>query len=173
MRGPVTWMIESGLCIRNSIAKKGVHPLASYCDENKFKLFLFDVGLLNAMLHIPGEAVLGESLGPYKGYLLENYVAQELRAQTSGELYSWAEGTAEIEFIYPCNEAVIPVEVKSAARSRRSKSLDAYIQKYDPPVAVKLSRKNAGFNRDRNIWSLPVYLSYRLIPLLHSFCSRA
>ncbi len=112
-------------------------------------MFLFDIGILNCILNIPSDAVLGEQLGTYKGFMLENIVAQELFFQTNRELVSWTEGTAELEFFISNGADIIPLEVKSAARNRRSKSLDAYIDRYSPSHAVKLSRQNLGENQYR------------------------
>ena len=168
LSGPLTWLTTTKLCIKSLISSRALHPLASSCAHNRFKLFLFDVGILNAMLHLPPDALLGDQLGPYKGFLLENYVAQELYAQTHQDLISWQEGTAEIEFLLSSGSQIIPIEVKSAARSRRSKSLDSFINRYNPPTAVKLSRQNVGIHRDRSIWTLPIYAAYRLTALLQA-----
>jgi len=55
VRGPLSWLWESRLIIKTGIAVKALHPLKSYTDENKFKVYLFDTGLLNCLLNIPGE----------------------------------------------------------------------------------------------------------------------
>ncbi|MBT3273043.1 MAG: ATP-binding protein [Spirochaetales bacterium] len=163
LRGPLSWLIESRLCIKSSIANKAAHPLTSYYNENKFKVFLFDIGILNGILNIPCDAILSEKLGTYKGFMLENFVAQELFSQTNRVLISWTEGTAELEFLINSGTDIIPVEVKSAARNRRSKSLDAFIDRYSPPKAIKLSRQNLGENLERKISSWPVYIAYKLM----------
>lgn len=75
LRGPLSWLIESRLCIQSFIAGKAAPPLISYCDNNKFKVVLFDIGILNCILNIPSDAILGEKLGTYKGFMLENIVA--------------------------------------------------------------------------------------------------
>lgn len=160
--GPLNWLLESRLCIRNRIAKRAEHPLRSYCDSNRFKLFLFDVGLLNCMLKLPGEVILGEKIGSYKGFILENFVAQELFSVNNEESVSWQQGTAELEFLITNSSNILPVEVKSASRNRMAKSLDAYINRYSPRLAYKLTRQNFSYNQNRNITTLPVYCSYKL-----------
>lgn len=162
IRGPLSWLLEARLCIKSSITKRAEHPLQGHCAENRFKVFLFDIGILNCLLGIPGEAILGEVVGIYKGFILENFVAQELFSQTNADLPSWQEGTAELEFLITRGADIIPVEVKSAVRSRRSKSLDAYIARYAPPQAFKLTRQNLSIDRERRITTAPVYCSYKL-----------
>ena len=38
IRGPLSWLIESRLCVKSTITRKAEHPLISYCDNNKFKV---------------------------------------------------------------------------------------------------------------------------------------
>ena len=162
IRGPLSWLLESRLCVRSNIAERAEHPLQSYCSANRFKAFLFDVGILNCLLEIPGEAILAETVGAYKGFILENFVAQELFAATNAELVSWQQGTAELEFLVVHGEEIVPVEVKFAARSRRSKSLDAYIARYHPAQAFKLTRQNLGVHHARGFTTVPVYCAGKL-----------
>ena len=164
---PLSWLVESRLCIRNRIAKRAEHPLLSYCDSNRFKAFLFDIGLLNCLLKLPGEVILGEGIGPYKGFILENFVAQELFAVTNDDSVSWQQGTAELEFLIVQGARIAPVEVKSAARNRMAKSLDAFITRYQPEYAYKLTRENFKFDARRGITTLPVYCSYKLLNREH------
>ena len=163
LSGPLGWLTQSRLCIKAAIAKKAAHPLAGYCDANKFKVLLFDVGILNCMLNIPCDVFLDQKLGSFKGFMLENFVAQELFAATNRELVSWREGTAELEFLVSRGSELIPLEVKSATRNRRTKSLDAYIERYSPSVALKLTRQNFSVNEARGITTVPVYCAGRLL----------
>ena len=163
IRGPLSWLIESRLCIKVPIAKKAGHPLISYCDDNKFKVFLFDIGILNCILDIPCEIIFEQGLGPFKGFMLENFVAQELFAGTNRGPVSWQEGTAELEFLVANGKEIIPIEVKSATRGRRARSLDAFIDRYSPSRAIKLTRQNLSRNHIRGITTVPVYCSYKLL----------
>ncbi|POR01129.1 hypothetical protein AU468_08760 [Alkalispirochaeta sphaeroplastigenens] len=144
MRGPLDWLESSQLLIRVPICPNPAIPLAHQATENRFKLFYFDIGILLRTLQIPGRATLQQRIGTYRGYLLENLVAQELRAHLGVELYSWVVATSEVEFLVQLNDAVVPVEVKSSSRSRRARSLQAYIKKYTPTRAVKVTDQNYG-----------------------------
>ncbi len=157
IRNPLSWLVNARLCIKNLIANRAEHPLKGYCSENRFKLFLFDSGLLNAMLETPPESIVAEELGSYKGFVAENFVAQELFALTNKELISWKEGRAELEFLHTLGSDIIPLEVKSSSKSRRAKSLFAYIERYNPKQAFKLSNQNIGQAKDKNLTTLPLY----------------
>ena len=160
--GPLNWLLYARLTIKCLLAKKAVHPLKSYCEMNRFKLFMFDVGLLHRALDIPIEVIMASKLGSYKGYLAENFVACEFFNKTNNDLYSWAEGNSEIEFLIQRGVDIIPVEVKSSSRSRRAKSLDVFIEKYHPPLAIKLTSQNVGYMESKNLLTLPIYLAAKL-----------
>jgi len=161
--GPLGWLVKGRLCIKSLIASRAEHPLRSYCQENKFKVYLFDVGILNCMLNTPPEAILAESLGSYKGFLAENFVAQELYSYLNSDLIAWSEGRSEIEFLISKNENIIPLEVKSSNRSRKSKSLGVFVNKYKPRIAYKLSSQNFGKQEKSGIVTLPVYFCGKLV----------
>lgn len=162
IRGPLTWLAKSRLVIKNYIASKANHPLKAYTEENRFKLYFIDVGLLNASLEIPIETILFNQLGSYKGFIAENFVAQELVCKSDTNLYSWAEGRAEVEFLWPSGKEIIPIEVKSSARSTRAKSLDSFIAKYDPSLAYKVTAQNRGYDPKRKMMTIPIYLTGKI-----------
>ena len=123
--------------------------------NSTFKLFLFDIGLLGCLADIPIRSVLSQDFGSYKGFLAENYVAQELQSSGAPELYSWKGKTSEIEFLVVINENIIPIEVKSGSRFHRAKSLAVYRGKYSPVYTVVVT---AGPERiSGNHYHLPLY----------------
>lgn len=160
--GPLTWLTKASLVLKTFIVNKAEHPLKGFSEENKFKLYYLDVGLLQASLKIPMTAIMDEEIGSYKGYIVENFVAQELFHQKNDQLYSWSEGTAEIEFLYMRGKEILPLEVKSSTKSRRAKSLDSFIAKYAPPVAFKFTAQNRGYEGERKMLTLPLYLIGKL-----------
>ncbi len=81
--------------------------------SGKTNAALFDVGLPGCMADIPIQTILSQDFGSYKGFIAENYVAQELQSGGFTELYSWKGKTSEIEFLVVINGKIIPLEVKS------------------------------------------------------------
>ena len=161
---PLNWLFTARLCLKSLIANQAQHPLKSYCETSKFKIFMFDIGILNCALNTPPEAILTEHLGSYKGYLAENFVAQELYARINEELISWQEGRAEIEFLVTNQEQIIPLEVKSSIRSRKARSLDSFISRYQPQKAFKVTGQNYGYQPERGLATLPIYLCSKVLP---------
>jgi predicted AAA+ superfamily ATPase len=161
--GPLEWLEKARLVIKVSPCSKAIEPLKAYTKSNIFKLYFFDVGLLQASLNLPIEAIIDQQLGSYKGYIAENFVASELFSAENEALCSWNEGEAEIEFLIHHGKNIVPIEVKSSANFLRAKSLDSFIGRYKPKAAIKLAPLNRGYNKDKNIHTVPIYLAGKLI----------
>ena len=162
----IRWLIDSGLIYTCYKIKAPKLPLSGYREDNIFKLYVFDVGLLGAILNLtPKTIVTGDTLfSEYNGAFVENYVAQELIAYKHNELYYWSSGNnAEVDFIVPYNDEIYPLEVKSG-RSRKKKSLNMYGEKYKTSVLSRLSLMN--FKQDGKICNYPLY-AVSLFPKIH------
>ncbi|MEI8347886.1 MAG: AAA family ATPase [Pseudomonadota bacterium] len=162
IQGPLTWLERSRLAIKASLCNKSEIPLKAYTKENQFKLYMSDGGLLQCALDIPPAAAISGQIGEYKGFIAENFVATHLFLKSFSNLYAWNEGESEIEFLIYYNDAILPIEVKSSAHFLRAKSLDAYVKRYAPSLAIKLSPRNRGYEKNKKILSLPIYLVDRL-----------
>lgn len=159
---PLTWLSKSRLVIKNYIISNIDHPLKWFIQNNKFKLFFHDMWLLNAILRSPIEKILLEELWSYKWFIAENFIAQELFYKIDDDLLSWVKWTSEIEFIFEKNWEIIPLEVKSSKKTRRAKSLNSYVNKYNPNFAYKLTLQNYWYNQEKNITILPMYLVWKI-----------
>jgi len=164
LAGPLDWLEKAGLVQRSSIIEKPEIPLSAYKSETVFKLYLFDVGLLCAMCDISPVDILRMDFGMFKGYLAENFVAQQIRAAGVTELYCWEGRTSEVEFLIYGNSGIIPVEVKSGSNTR-SKSLNVYREKYKPLQSIILSGKNVANLDLTEPVHLPLYLAGKLASL--------
>jgi len=159
LQGPINWLETAGLVIKVSICNRAEIPLKAFCKNNMFKLFLFDIGLLGSMLDLPIQSGLEQNYGITKGYLAENFVAQELLAAGGGELFAWTERNSEIEFLIYLDGNIVPVEVKAGHRTH-AKSLQQFLIKYSPKMAIKLSANQ--FSKAGPVIDLPLYLAGKL-----------
>jgi predicted AAA+ superfamily ATPase len=151
----LTWLKSAGLILQSTKTREGKAPLAYYVDSLSYKVYLSDVGLLNAKGNAPKNLVLAGGLGgEARGAMTENYVAQELTANGHTVYYWESGGKAEIDFVLQLGDGIVPVEVK-AADNVQSKSLKQFIGKYNPPYSIRISAKNFGF--ENNIKSVPLY----------------
>lgn len=153
---PLDWLNASNLVLTSYRVSNPLIPLEGYVDRDFFKLFINDVGLLNHLLKIKYSDILLDNLSLFKGSIAENYVASQLVCNDN-DLYYWlSDGKAEIDFLLYNKDGIIPVEVK-AGDNNKSKSLNVYIDKFNPKYSIRISSKNFGFDKRNNIKSIPLY----------------
>ena len=154
----IDWLVASKMILINYNSKRMEIPLKVYIDENNFKLYLSDVGILTNMSEIRFPDIMLDKTFIYKGAITENYIAQEL-AFKGESLYYWtSKRNAEIDFIlYSEQDGIIPIKVKSG-NNVRSISLNMYIKEYKPKYAIRFSTRNFGF--ENNIKSVPLYAAF-------------
>lgn len=165
---PLTRLTKSRLVIRNFITWHVSVPIKAHEKKNKFKLFFHDIWLLHAALEIPPAAPLqDQALWYYKGYIMENAMAIALYEHAHTNLHSYRKNTTEIEFLFQHHtHGIIPLEVKSSTKSRRSKSLTHYIKRHAPTKAYKISAQNYGDNAEKWYETIPLYLIDKLLTYL-------
>ncbi|RHW65262.1 DUF4143 domain-containing protein [Clostridium botulinum] len=157
---PVEWLRASGVILKCTKCNEGKLPLTAYSDFNSFKVYITDTGLLCSKFGIPANAVLSDSIAfnDFKGVLTENYVCFSLNANGYIPYYWESKGNAEVDFLIQDKDGyIIPIKVKEAEHVR-AKSLQQYIKKYQPKYAIKVSRKNFGF--ENGIKSIPLYATF-------------
>ena len=151
------WLISSTMICKCNLLKTIQIPPKVYADEEYFKLYISDVGLLTSLLEIQYNDILLDNNFLYKGNIAENYVAEQL-VRNGVSLYYWKSNSdAEIDFILYNEDGLIPIEVK-ASDNTTSKSLNSYAKKYEPKYAIRISSKNFGF--ENNIKSIPLYAAF-------------
>lgn len=154
----IEWLLDCGLITKVYRVNKPAMPLKAYIDFAAFKLFLLDVGLLGALSELDAESILegNEIFVEFKGALTEQFVLQELVAETEYTPYYFATdaSTFEMDFMIQKGKNVVPVEVK-AETNQQAKSLKAYCQKYSPEYAVRISMKN--YQEEEWLTNLPLY----------------
>ena len=149
------WLEASNMVLVSNIVKVPEVPLMEFVDNNTFKLYLSDVGILNNILKISMNDILSDNISLYKGIIAENYVANQLTCNKH-DLFYWQNNTSEVNFLLYLKDGIIPVEVK-AGDTVRSKSLNVYFEKYKPKYMIRISARNFGFDKERQIKSIPLY----------------
>ena len=136
------WLIDCGLIAKVPRIAKPAIPMAAYEEENAYKLFFLDVGLLAAVSALDARSILegGRLFTEFKGALTEQYVCQQLISDSSCRpcYFTSENGRYEMDFMIQVGNEVIPVEVK-AETNLKSKSLRAYYDKHHPSRAVRIS----------------------------------
>ncbi|MFI3229642.1 MAG: ATP-binding protein [Bacillota bacterium] len=137
-------------------------PLKAYEQNDCFKIYLNDIGLLIAMYGFEiKEPILNNTLTGYaKGGIYENAIADVLIKKNIPLRYYKAErNDQEIEFLLQGNNAVIPIEVK--AGNNASISLNNFIKENNTPYAYKFISGNIGVSGEKI--TLPLYMIMFLV----------
>ena len=175
--GAFYWLSDA--CLIN-IAHNTTEPsigLGQRMDNNSFKCYLFDTGLLLSMTFnekaIINEEIykkiLFDKLSFNEGMILENVVAQMLVA-SSRKLYFFSRNdrkdsseTMEIDFLISSNKVtskhnIIPIEVKSGERYTFS-SLAKLNNKYKDYLAEPIIIHTKDLKEENGILYIPVYMT--------------
>jgi len=156
------WLKAAGMINKCVHVTEGKLPLSAYAENDAFKVYMVDTGLLCSKLDIPPGAVLhtAHSFDGFKGALAENYICQALVACGIKPYYWTSQGKAEVDFVFQDRQGnVIPLEAKSADNVR-SKSLRGYRDIYKPAYSIRVSARNFGF--ENGIKSVPLYAVFCL-----------
>lgn len=151
------WLDSAGIINRCEKIAEGKIPIKAYVDNEYFKIYMMDTGLLCSKLNITSNMILSSQneFDGFKGVLAENYIMQAL-VSNGLEPYYWASnGRAEVDFVIQNKDGLtIPIEGKSSTNVR-SKSLKEYVKRYNPEYSMRVSAKNFGF--ENKIKSIPLY----------------
>ncbi len=154
------WLKDSGLVHIVPRVKKPHLPLSAYQD-NAFKLFGLDVGLLATQSYLDATTLLegNRIFTEFKGALTEQYVLQQLIATQENPVFYWAteKGTAEVDFVLQRKQTVIPIEVK-AEENLKAKSLKVYVEQFQPEQAFRFSM--ADYREQDWMVNVPLYGCY-------------
>ena len=153
-KSALEWLLASKLIIPCYFVNNFETPLKAFMDENNFKLYLNDVGLLNELMNIPYKNILLDNDFMFKGTIAENYVATELIKNNLEIYYYYEPQKLEIDFLIDTNTGIIPIEVK-AGENVKSISLNKFMEKNKSKLGIRISKKNFGL--ENNIKSVPLY----------------
>jgi len=158
----IQWLVDAGLLHKSQLVETPKFPLSAYADNDAFKVFLLDVGLLGAQSGLSQRTIIdgNQLFTEFKGALTENYVAQSLTSSKEHKLYYWtSSGTAEVDFLLETDHQILPLEAKSG-ESQKKKSLLVYGQKYSPAHLLRASLMNP--KSDGQIINFPLYMVERI-----------
>ncbi|MFN0049744.1 MAG: ATP-binding protein [Cytophagales bacterium] len=132
------------------------------CASGKqFKVFYLDVGLLlrKSNLEYQHLYIKKELSAAFQGMLAEQFVAQQLIAQTNQNTFYWARtesgATSEIDFVVQKEGKILPIEVK-AGKSGSLKSLHYVLDNF-PKIETSIVFSLARRGNDAKIQYVPVY----------------
>jgi predicted AAA+ superfamily ATPase len=161
----IDWLDKAELIYRVPIIDKINLPLVINTQENLFKLFIFDCGILNFLTNLEFRNILSYDFGYYKGYIAENFALHELKRMQSAPIYNWMTGQAEIDFMLQLQGMLTPIEVKSG-NNPKAKSLLNFMRSH-PKILRSYRFTGRGYinkegvlvaGKNGRIYDCPIYL---------------
>ena len=168
---PLTWLSEAMIV---NVARNVTDPspaLTLSMDDERFKCYLLDTGLLINLSFGDGtfmdnefyKAILTDRLHINEGMFVENAVAQCLRSNGHKILFyveynDKGKPVMEIDFLIRKAKKVVPVEVKSG-REFAAKSLRNFKTKFSNKVGIQYVLYDGDIKRDEEIIYLPYYMA--------------
>lgn len=138
-------------------------PLGASATPRTFKAAFLDIGLLQRLAQVPVNLELKQEnlLGIYRGRLAEQFVAQELVAWHSSDLFYWSRNvrgsSAEVDFLVVRDGSIYPVEVKSGPGGKL-RSLHLMLGKYtNCPEGLVLHDGTSQALAEQKLRFLPLY----------------
>ena len=163
-RGCIEWLADSGLINLAYCLNFPELPLKGNYDEEKYKIYLFDTGILVAQLDDEAQVDLraNKNLGVYKGALYENVVGEALVKQGYAlYYYKRDDGKLEQDFFVRDTQSLIPVEVKATNGTAKSLATLIDSEKYaDIKYGIKFIKGNVGYNG--KFYTFPYFCSFLL-----------
>ncbi|MDE6268012.1 MAG: ATP-binding protein [Muribaculaceae bacterium] len=143
------WLEDAGMIYRVfNISKPGM-PLAAYQENDVFKVYACDCGLLRRLANLPPSIILDPiaNYTEFKGGIAENVILESFMPilENQRPCYWTSSGTAEVEFVVQWDENIVPIEVK-AEGNISGNSLALYTKKYNPDYRIRFSSLNLQYN---------------------------
>ncbi len=149
------WLVDSGLIKKVYRITKPNLPINAYSDNNAFKVFMLDVGLLGALSGLDSHTILQRNkiFSEFKGAIAEQFVSQQFNVDN---LYYWSaeRSDGEVDFIMQKDNKIIPIEVK-AEENLKAKSLKYFCEKYKIENAIRTSMSD--FRQETWLTNIPLY----------------
>ncbi len=161
------WLVNAYMLMPVYNVKRIEYPLESYKEENNFRMYPTDIGLLMAGFDFGLKKALIEDaaieeksrnimLGTAKGGLYEALAADMLIKKNIDKLYFFKDGksTMEIEFLIMNEDGIVPIEVK--AGRKKANSLKQLLDSGRCKYGYKLASQNVGVTENKI--TLPLYM---------------
>ena len=149
----INMLVTNGLVNRSFRLNDVKSPLLGSKDNESFKLYFNDVGLLYTSLYLTKTILLTND--DIRRSLIENDIANTLVKLGFSLYYYQSDGKAEIQFVIQNrNGKIIPIEVVNM-KLTKAKAMSMFLKKFEMSDCIRLTEDN--FSKKKNIRFVPVY----------------
>jgi len=163
-------LVQAGLAYRVYHSSGFSVPLGVGIKNNKFKVFLFDIGIHFRLLGLKNaDILLANDVDMInKGNVAEVFVGQEfiksMENRARAQLFYWhneQKGTSsEVDYLVQKDDKIIPVEVKSG-KTGKMKSMKVFLKQHNTDYGIRLSLEN--FSQYEKISIMPLYAANSIL----------
>ena len=157
------FMIENNMIIKSTRVKELTQPLSKAKDEETFKLYYNDSGILYKKLNVSGNRLItNEKL---LELLYENNIIETLSRNGFNIYHYHSGGKAFIDIVIQTRTGkILPIEIIHGEESAKSKSMTLSMRKYNLNLGIRLS--NEDFKIKNNIKYIPYYAAFCIVESL-------
>ena len=153
------WLVDAGIAYFSFNTSALELPLSFWEKRNIYKLFMFDTGLLSCQcLRDMQFHVLNGEIGINEGALTENFVAAELVKHGKRLNYYDRKSKQELDFIFPEQNKISIIEVKSGTSYKKHASLDAALRSFLDFIHRSMVFSQYNVERTDTVTYYPLYM---------------
>ena len=154
----INYLVNNQIVARSYKIRNIKSPLSSCREEESFKLYILDDGLLYSMLNVTKKEF--ETDENIRETLYENHIAKTLVESGYSLYYYQSQGKAEVNFVIQNRMGeIIPLEITTKLMSK-AKSLSVLMKKFTVKEGYRITENN--FSTKKDIRYLPIYAIFCL-----------
>lgn len=161
---PTQWLVDAGMAYYSFNVGSFELPFPSHENMRLYKLFFVDSGLMCAMVLNGIQAkVLTGDIFVNEGALAENYVAGELAKHGVSLNYYDRKSKHELDFVFPENDKITILEVKSGKDYKKHTSLDMAQSLFSEKINRRIVMSCNNLEVEDGVLYLPFYMSMFIV----------
>lgn len=154
----INCLVNNQIVARSYKIRNIKSPLSSCREEESFKLYMLDDGLLYSMLNVTKKEF--ETDENIRETLYENHIAKTLVESGYSLYYYQSQGKAEVNFVIQNRMGeIVPLEITTKLMSK-AKSLSVLMKKFTVKEGYRITENN--FSTKKDIRYLPIYAIFCL-----------
>lgn len=161
---PTQWLVDAGMAYYSFNIGSFELPFPSHENMRLYKLFFVDSGLMCAMVLNGIQAkVLTGDVFVNEGALAENYVAGELAKHGVSLNYYDRKSKHELDFVFPEDDKITILEVKSGKDYKKHVSLDMAQSLFSEKINRRIVMSCNNLEVEDGVLYLPFYMSMFIV----------
>lgn len=161
---PTQWLVDAGMAYYSFNVGSFELPFPSHENMRLYKLFFVDSGLMCAMaLNGIQAKVLTGDIFVNEGALAENYVAGELAKHGVSLNYYDRKSKHELDFVFPEDDKITILEVKSGKDYKKHVSLDMAQSLFTEKINRRIVMSCNNLEVEDGVLYLPFYMSMFIV----------